>query len=110
MADQDKLSEKAAELAAQAAAAAEPLKEKAAELAAQAAAAAGPLKDKAFELAGHAAAAAGPLAEQARVRAAQGLDVMAENLDKLTGGRYHEQIHSVATRVGGAIDRPTKDS
>lgn len=111
MAESGKLSDKAAELAAQAAAAAGPLKDKATELASQAAVAAGPLRDKAVEFAGQAAAAAGPLVEQARVHAAQGVDLVAENLDKFTHGRYHEQIHSVATKVESALDhRPAKDS
>ena len=47
-------------------------------------------------LAGQAAAAAGPITEQARVKAAQGVDVLADNLDKLTGGKYSEKIHAVA--------------
>lgn len=82
--------------------------DKAAELAGQAAAAAGPLaaqaKERATVLAGQAAAAAGPIAEQARVKAAQGVDVLAGNLDKLTGGKYSEQIHSVASKVEEVLD------
>ena len=108
MAETGKFTDKAAELAGQAAAAAGPLKEKAAELASHAAAAAGPLaaqaKERATALAGQAAAAAGPIAEQARVKAAQGVDVLAGNLDKLTGGKYSEKIHSVAHKVEGALD------
>jgi hypothetical protein len=88
------------------------LTDRAAELANQAAAAAGPLaaqaKERAGVLAAQAAAAAGPLAEQARVRAAQGVDVLAGNLDRFTGGKYSEQIHSVAARVGGALDTNPK--
>jgi hypothetical protein len=88
------------------------LTDRAAELANQAAAAAGPLaaqaKERASVLAAQAAAAAGPLAEQARVRAAQGVDVLAGNLDKITGGKYSEHIHSVATRVGGVLDTNPK--
>jgi hypothetical protein len=106
MPDQNKFADRAVELAAQAAAAAEPLREKAAELAGQAAAATGPLRERAVELAGQAAAAAGPLADQARVRAAQGVDVIAENLDKLTGGKYSDQIHSVAVKLESALDKP----
>jgi hypothetical protein len=112
MAESSKFTDKAAELAGQAAAAAGPLKEKASELAGQAAAAAGPLaaqaKERATVLAGQAAAAAGPIAEQARVKAAQGVDVLAGNLDKLTGGKYSEQIHSVATKVEEALDGKPK--
>src|SRR5664279_3055572 len=108
MPDTGKITDKAAELAGHAAAAAGPLKEKAAELASHAAAAAGPLaaqaKERASALAGQAAAAAGPIAEQARVKAAQGIDVLAGNLDKLTGGKYSAKIHSVASKVEDAID------
>ncbi len=112
MADPGKLTDKAAELASQAAAAAEPLRQKATELAGQAAAAAGPLaaqaRERATVLAGQAAAAAGPIAEQARVRAAQGVDVLAGNLDKVTGGKYSQQIHSVASRVEEVLDGKAK--
>lgn len=90
MADSGKLIDKATELAGQAAAVAGPL-------AAQA-------KERATALAGQAAAAAGPIAEQARVKAAQGVDVLAGNLDKLTGGKYSKRIHSVASKVEGALD------
>ena len=68
--------------------------DKAAELAAQAAAAAGPLAARAKELAGQAAA--------------QGVDVVAGNLDKATGGKYSERIHSVATKVEGVLDSKPK--
>lgn len=82
--------------------------DRATELAGQAAAAAGPIaaqaKERATVLAGQAAAAAGPIAEQARVKAAQGVDVLAGNLDKLTGGKYSEKIHSVASKVEDALD------
>src|SRR3954470_12452593 len=112
MADSGKFTDKAAELAGQAAAAAAPLKERATELARQAAAVAGPLasqaKERATVLAGQAAAAAGPITEQARVKAAQGVDVLAANLDKLTGGKYSQKIHAAASKVEGALDgRPT---
>jgi hypothetical protein len=112
MADSSKFTDKAAELAAQAAAAAGPLKDKAMQLAEQAAAAAGPLakeaRERATELAGQAAAAAGPLAEQARVRAVQGVDVLAENLDKATGGKYSERIHTAASRIEDVLDGKSK--
>ena len=132
MPDSGKFTDRAAELAEQAAAAAAPLREKAQELAGQAAAAAGPLaaqareraaalaeqaaaaagplaaqaRERAAALAEQAGAAAGPLAEQARTRAAHGLDALADNLDRLTGGKYHEQIQSVATKVEHTLDRP----
>jgi hypothetical protein len=82
--------------------------DRAAELANQAAAAAGPLAARAKELAEQAAAAAGPIAEQARVRAAQGVDIFAGNLDKATGGKYSERIHSVATKVESVLDGAPK--
>src|SRR5256884_397412 len=112
MAEQSKFTEKAAELAGQAAAAAGPLREKATELAGTAAAAAGPLaaqaREKATELAGTAAAAAGPLAAQAKEKAAEladkagelgakGVSALAEGIDKVTGGKYSDKISSVTS-------------
>jgi hypothetical protein len=82
--------------------------DKAAALAGQAAAAAGPVAARAKELAGHAAAAAAPITEQAKVRAAQGVDVVAGSLDKATRGKYSKQIHSAATKVGSALDSKPK--
>lgn len=82
--------------------------DRATQLANQAAAAAGPLAARAKELAEQAAAAAGPIAEQARVRAAQGVDVVAGSLDKATGGKYSQRIHSVATKVEGVLDSGPK--
>jgi hypothetical protein len=84
--------------------------DKAAELAAQAAAAAAPIASKAGELAGTAAAAAGPIAHQAKERAtalaekagaagAKGVSAVAEGLDKATGGRFADQISSVTSRI-----------
>ena len=88
------------------------LTDKAAEIAGQAAAAAGPLaaqaRERAGVLASQAAAAAGPIAEQARVKASQGLDVVAGSLDKITGGKYSDRIHSVAERVEGVLDSKPK--
>jgi hypothetical protein len=108
MADGSKITDKAADLAGQAAAAAGPLKDRAVQFANQAAAAAGPLAAQAKELANQAAAAAAPITEQARVRAAQGVDVVAESIDKATRGKYSEQIHAVANKVEGVIDSKTK--
>lgn len=82
--------------------------DKAADLAGQAAAAAQPIAARAKELAGHTAAAAAPIVEQARVRAAQGVDVVAGSLDKATGGKYSERIHTVATKVGSVLDTTPK--
>ncbi|MDQ6848484.1 MAG: hypothetical protein M3070_00530 [Actinomycetota bacterium] len=107
MSESPKFSDKAADLAAQAAAAAGPLKEKASELAAQAAAAAGPMaaqaRERATELATQAVASAGPLAAQARERAAQGVEVLAENLDKITGGKYTDRIGSLSAKLEDAL-------
>ena len=82
--------------------------DRAAELAGQAAAAAGPLAARAKELAEQGAAAAAPIVEQARVRAAQSVDIIAGNLDKATGGKYSEQIHSVATKVEHVLETRPK--
>ncbi|MCU1657995.1 MAG: hypothetical protein JWO57_2651 [Pseudonocardiales bacterium] len=96
MAEQSKITERASELAGQAAAAAGPL-------AAQA-------KEKATELAGTAAAAAGPLAAQAKEKAAElaerageisakGINALAESIDKATGGKYSDKISSVTSKI-----------
>jgi hypothetical protein len=89
--------------------------EKATELAGQAAAAAGPLKEKATELAGTAAAAAGPLASQAKERAAEladkagelgakGVSALAEGIDKVTGGKYSDKISAVTSKIEEKLD------
>ena len=85
--------------------------EKASELAGQAAAAAGPLKDRAVAMAEQAAAAAGPLMERAEElldkageMAAHGMNTMAESLDKATGGKYSSQISMVTTKLGERLD------
>jgi hypothetical protein len=84
------------------------LTDRAADLAQQAAAKAEPLRQKATQLAGHAASAAAPIAEQAKVRAAQGVDVVAGGLDKVTRGKYSHHIHTVASRVGDVLDGKPK--
>jgi hypothetical protein len=89
--------------------------DKAADLAAQAVAAAGPLKDKATELVGTAAAAAGPIAAQAKVKAAElaeragelgakGVSVLGESIDKVTGGKYTDRISSVTAQLEEKLD------
>lgn len=96
--------------------------DKAVELAARAAAAAGPLKDKATELAGTAAAAAGPLASHAKEKAAvlaergaelgaKGVSALAESIDKATGGKYSDKISSVTAKLENRLDpdKPTSD-
>lgn len=89
--------------------------DKAAELAAQAAAAAGPIKDKATEFAGTAAAAAGPMASQAKVKAAElaeraaelgakGVSALGESIDKVTGGKYSDKISGVTSKIEDKLD------
>lgn len=89
--------------------------DKAAQLAAQVAAAAGPAKDKAAELAATAAAAAGPLAAQAKGKAAElaeragevgakGVSALAEGLDKATGGKYSDRISAVTSKLEDRLD------
>jgi len=89
--------------------------DKAAQLAAQLAAAAGPAKDKATELAQTAAAAAAPMAGQAKDRAAglaeragevgaKGVSAIAEGLDKATGGKYSDRISSVSSRIEDVLE------
>jgi hypothetical protein len=82
--------------------------DKASEFAGQAAAAAQPLAARAREFAEHTAAAAAPIVEQARVRAVQGVDVVAGSLEKAFGGKYSEQIHTVATKVEHILDSKPK--
>jgi uncharacterized protein YjbJ (UPF0337 family) len=89
--------------------------EKAAELAGKAVEAAGPLKDKATGAAGQAAAAVGPLKEKAEDLldkageiAAQGVSTVAENLDKVTGGKYSDKISSVSAKIEERLD-PTAE-
>ncbi len=102
MVESGKITDKATELAGQAAAAVGPLaaqaKEKASELAGQAAAAAGPLalqaKDKATEL-----------AEKASEAAAHGVSALAKSLDKATGGKYSDRISSVTAKLEERLDR-----
>lgn len=105
MVESDKLKEKAAELAAQAAAAAGPLVERAGELAHQAAAAAGPLAAQARERASELAVQAGPMLERASQAAAHGLNTAAENLDRVTGGKYSGQISTVSAKIEQQLER-----
>jgi hypothetical protein len=83
---------------------------KAAELAAQAAAATGPIRHRAGELAGAALEAAGPRAAHAKERAvviaeragalgARGVSAFGQGLDRATGGRYAKHITSVTARI-----------
>jgi carbohydrate-selective porin OprB len=79
--------------------------EKASELAGQAAHAAGPAIEKAKEVAGDLAEKAGPLIEKAVELAAQGVSVAAEQIDKATGGKYSDKISSVSSKIEGTLDR-----
>ena len=81
------------------------LTDKAVDLASQAAAAAAPIVDKASELASQAAAAAAPLAAQARKGASEGVNAIAEGLDNVTGGVFADQISSVSNRIEDQLER-----
>ena len=102
---QDKITDKARELAEQA-------KEKATDLAEKAA----PLAEKAKEKAGELAEKAAPLAEQAKEKAsdaahkagtvaAHGVGTTAGKLDKATHGKYSGKIKSVSSKLGHLLDR-----
>lgn len=91
------------------------MSDKAAELAASAAAAAKPIKDKAVEVAATAAAAAGPLAASVKMRAAgladkagelgaKGISAVAEGIDSATGGKVSDRIASVSSRIEKKLD------
>jgi carbohydrate-selective porin OprB len=79
--------------------------EKASELAGQAAQAAGPAIEKAKEVAGDLAEKAAPLVEKAAELAAQGVSVAAEQIDKVTGGKYSDKISTVSSKIEDALDR-----
>jgi MT0933-like antitoxin protein len=79
--------------------------ERASELAGQAAQAAGPAIEKAKEVAGELAEKAAPLVEKAAVIAAQGVSVAAEQIDKATGGKYSDKISAVSSKLEDALDR-----
>jgi len=120
---QDKITDKARELAEQAkekasdlAEKAAPLAEKAKEKASELAEKAAPLAEKAKEKASELAEKAAPLAEQAKEKAsdaahkagtvaAQGVGTTAGKLDKATHGRYSGKIKSVSTKLGHLLDR-----
>lgn len=82
--------------------------DKAGELAEQAAHAAGPAIDKAKEVAGDIAEKTGPLVDKAAEKAAQGISAAAEQLDKATGGKYADKISSVSTKIEERVDRPDR--
>jgi hypothetical protein len=78
--------------------------EKASELAGQAAQAAGPALEKAKVVAGELAEKAAPLVEKAAVIAAHGVSAAAEQIDKATGGKYADKISAVSSKIEGALD------
>lgn len=80
------------------------ISEKASELAGQAAQAAGPAIEKAKEVAAELAEKAGPLVEKAAVAAAHGVSAAAEQIDKATGGKYSDKISSVSAKIEEALD------
>jgi hypothetical protein len=98
MVESSKITEKATELAGQAAQAAGPAIVRAREVAGDLAVKAAPLVEKA-------AVAAGPLIEKAAVAAAQGVSAAAEQIDKVTGGKYAGPISSISAKIEGALDR-----
>jgi hypothetical protein len=79
--------------------------ERATELADQAAQAAGPALEKAKEVAADLAEKAAPVVERAAELAAQGVSAAAEQLDKATKGKYSDKISTVATKIEDALDR-----
>jgi len=97
------------------------LADRATELRNQAVAAAGPLAETAKERAARAAAAAKPMAADAKERALkaageaapkarQGMNALAGNLDKRTGGKYSSRIRSVTGLLGKGLDSIEKRS
>jgi replicative DNA helicase len=102
MAEPKKLTERASELADQAAQAAGPALERAKEVAAELAEKAGPAIERAAEKAGPVLERA---AERAAELAAQGVSVAAEQLDKATKGKYSDKISTVSAKIEDALDR-----
>lgn len=82
--------------------------EKASEIAGQAAQAAGPAIEKAKEVASELVEKAAPIVEKAAELAAQGVSAAAEQIDKVTGGKYSDKISSVSSKIEGALDRDEK--
>lgn len=82
--------------------------EKASELAGQAAQAAGPALERAKEVAADLAEKAGPYLEKAAGAVAQGVGKTAEQIDKATGGKYADKISSASSKIESSLDRKTK--
>ena len=108
MVEPSKITEKATELAGQAAAAAAPLKDKALEFAETAATAAGPIanqaKDRVAELADRASELGAELADRAGELGAKGVSAVAEGLDTVTRGKFSDQISSITSRIEDVLD------
>jgi hypothetical protein len=88
--------------------------EKAGELGSRAAQAAGPALEKAREVAGDLVEKAAPLVERAvplvekaGELAAHGVSAAAEQIDKVTGGKFADQISTVSARLEDVLD-PSK--
>jgi MT0933-like antitoxin protein len=79
--------------------------EKATELAGQAAQAAGPAIEKAKEVATELAEKAAPIVEKAAELAAHGVSAAAEQIDKVTGGKYSDKISSVSSKIENVLER-----
>jgi hypothetical protein len=86
---------------------AEPSKftDKASDLASQAAEKAGPAIERAKEVATELVEKAGPLLERAGELAAQGVSVAAEQIDRATGGKYSDKISTTSAKIEGKLDR-----
>jgi hypothetical protein len=79
--------------------------EKATELAGTAASAAGPALEKAKEVATDLAEKAAPIVEKAAELAAHGVSAAAEQIDKVTGGKYSDKISTVSSKIEEVLDR-----
>lgn len=65
--------------------------------------------EKATEVAGDLAERVGPAAEKAGQYAAKGVEYAADAANKVTGGRFEEQISSAADKVEGVLDKNHDD-
>lgn len=81
------------------------LTQRASELANQAAEAAGPMIERAREVAGEFAEKTGPYVEKAAGIAAQGVAAAADQIDKATGGKYTDKISSVSSKIESTLDK-----
>jgi hypothetical protein len=86
------------------------LTDKASELAGQAAEKAGPALEKAKEVASELVEKAGPLIEKAAELAALGISVAAEQIDRATGGKYSDKLSSASAKIEEKLDRGGKQT